>query len=217
MPMKSFRGALASATVASLLAIAAATPAAATVLTDANLVSPGVFYGTGNANGHFTVDINDAVELGIRGHIYQQAASAPVGNLYAFGLGQTISVDFSVHEFDGSISGFPILTIFDVANNNNQSVPLFFLPDNATNAPGTLQNSERLSFSFMDAFYNSNQNNTFNVTLAYAPGGGQSVTAVLQQGSGAAVPEPATWGLMILGLGGVGATLRRARKAAAFA
>lgn len=38
-------------------------------------------------------------------------------------------------------------------------------------------------------------------------------------GGGGGVPEPATWGLMILGFGGVGSTLRssRRRKAAAFA
>jgi opacity protein-like surface antigen len=35
--------------------------------------------------------------------------------------------------------------------------------------------------------------------------------------SPAAVPEPATWGLMIMGFGGMGAVLRRRRQATAFA
>jgi hypothetical protein len=47
---------------------------------------------------------------------------------------------------------------------------------------------------------------------------GEGVTAVVGGGLGGAVPEPATWGLMILGFGGAGAALRsRRRKAAAFA
>ena len=36
-------------------------------------------------------------------------------------------------------------------------------------------------------------------------------------GGGPGVPEPATWAMMILGLGGVGATLRRRRSAMALA
>ena len=36
-------------------------------------------------------------------------------------------------------------------------------------------------------------------------------------GPGPGVPEPATWGLMILGFGGIGAALRRRRTATAFA
>jgi hypothetical protein len=47
---------------------------------------------------------------------------------------------------------------------------------------------------------------------------GDGITAVVGGGLGGAVPEPATWGLMILGFGGAGAALRsRRRKAAAFA
>jgi len=34
---------------------------------------------------------------------------------------------------------------------------------------------------------------------------------------GGSVPEPATWGLMIMGFGGVGALLRNRRRQAAFA
>jgi hypothetical protein len=40
---------------------------------------------------------------------------------------------------------------------------------------------------------------------------------VVQQGrgfAGAAVPEPATWAMMIIGFGGVGATLRNRRRSA---
>jgi hypothetical protein len=47
----------------------------------------------------------------------------------------------------------------------------------------------------------------------------RNTTGVVGGGLGGAVPEPATWGLMILGFGGAGAALRssRRRKAAAFA
>ena len=55
--------------------------------------------------------------------------------------------------------------------------------------------------------------------FAYAAGGvldiqSVSITGGTPEGGGAAVPEPATWGLMILGFGAAGARLRRRTLAA---
>ena len=210
-------GGLASA--AGLMALASSAQAALSF--DANLIDPpGVYYGTGNSNGHFTVDTGPNIELGVRAHVYQQNATAPTGDLYVFALGQSISVDFSANAFGlTSLDGFnALLTITDLANNNTQSFDPQLIPDNAHTAPNDFQNSERLKFGFMDQFYNMNQNNTFDVILALGQldGPGQSVSMVIQQGAGfsAAVPEPASWALLIMGFGGIGASLRRARKMA---
>ncbi|HEX7944190.1 MAG TPA: PEPxxWA-CTERM sorting domain-containing protein [Phenylobacterium sp.] len=204
-------------------AAALASSAHATVAYDADLIAPGVIYGTGNENGHFTVDTTDGVELGVRAHVHKQLATSPAGNLYSFALGDSISIDFSVHAFDfASLAGFtPLLTIHDLANNHIQSFNPGLIPDNAVSGPNAFQNSERLSFGFMDSLFNANQNNTFKITLSLAQAGGdlRSVTAVVKQGAGAsgAVPEPAAWALMILGFGGVGVTLRRTRRTTALA
>lgn len=57
--------------------------------------------------------------------------------------------------------------------------------------------------------FDPNVNDTYEVTLK---SGGQSLTAYAQLGSGApAVPEPATWALMLLGFGAVGFQMRRSR------
>lgn len=50
-----------------------------------------------------------------------------------------------------------------------------------------------------------------NVTVARTTG---STTYNFEASAGGAVPEPATWAFMILGFGGIGATLRRQRTAA---
>jgi hypothetical protein len=202
---------------------------------DQNLAPPGVYYGSGNSNGHFTVDTEAGVEVALRAHRYQQDATSPVGSLYSFGLAATndptnsLSFDWSVNPNVGGsqvdLTGVSAtLTIHDFANNNTQSFPAdFFLLGNSTGpgAPGSYQNSERLSFSFVDLFYNATVNNTFsvNLTLTGVPSAGTiSVNETIQQGAGfSAAPEPASWAMMLVGFGGLGAMLRRTRRTAAAA
>ena len=72
------------------------------------------------------------------------------------------------------------------------------------------QNSERLDFSFLSGLgFDPNVNDTYKVTLK---SGGQSLSAYAQLGSGAPLPEPATWALMLLGFGAIGFQMRRSRK-----
>ena len=57
---------VALSTVAALL-VMSSSPTKASVVNDANLISPpGVYYGTGNTNGHFVVDTENGVEIGFR-------------------------------------------------------------------------------------------------------------------------------------------------------
>ena len=217
---------VAAASALSAGLMAAAAPAQAALAFDQDLAAPGVYFGTGNHNGHFTVDTDAGIEVALRAHVYQQDATSPVGALYAFNLGDVVSFDWSINPDVGQ-AGVPtpvafsnaIITIHDFANNNTQVIPGVFPDFNTTTplAPGAYQNSERLSFGFIDALYNANQNNTFSVNLTLIGPNSQtiSVTEVIQQGAGVAVPEPATWALMILGFGGAGAALRSRRRAVA--
>jgi hypothetical protein len=198
-----------------------------------DLVVPGVYFGTGNANGGFTVDTENGVEVALRAHRYQQPTPTPVGNLYTFSTAATnaltnsLSFDWSVnpslpgHDTVSLADTTATITITDLLNNHIQSFPAnFILLQNATTPGGGYQNSERLVFSFVDSLYDATVNNTFlvNLTLSGLQGGPISVTERIQQGAGFnAVPEPATWAMMILGMGGLGAVMRRRRQAAAIA
>ncbi|MDB5422924.1 MAG: hypothetical protein JWQ29_340 [Phenylobacterium sp.] len=63
--------------------------------------------------------------------------------------------------------------------------------------------------------------NLLGVTPAFGANSGKALKSFRANGGGnfsfETVPEPATWGLMILGFGGIGAMIRRRRQGAAFA
>lgn len=50
---------------------------------------PGVYYGTGNSNGDFTIDTEGSVEVGLRAIVRYTGAIAPSGNVYNAPLGDT--------------------------------------------------------------------------------------------------------------------------------
>lgn len=213
------------------LAFAVALPASAAITYDADLASPGVYYGSGNPNGAFTVNTVDGVELGLRAHVYEEAPGTPAGNVYTFDLGDSISFDYS---FNPGADGSPVslrgltslLTITNVGTGATASFDPLNFPfnlDNATStdAPGGQQNSQRLSFSFLnggflsvgDIGYDPNVDATYEISWDVS---GKKIAAMndtiyINQGAGAtgAVPEPATWGMMILGFGLIGAAVRR--------
>lgn len=79
--------------------------------------------------------------------------------------------------------------------------------------PGVVSSGDAVLMSSVHGLEGQNLTSTFAGFTVYTPvNGGQTMVGWNP------VPEPATWGLMILGLGGVGAMLRRRRRtSAAFA
>jgi len=192
-----------------------------------DLAPPGVYFGTGNPNGAFAVDTAGGIEIGLRSKISGiQPQITPVGDVYDIPLGDTFNFDYS---FNPSVSGSEAniaglvqsITITDAFGLSVSFDPSSPALGNATDAaaPGAFQNSEKISFGFLDPGYNPNKNDTFDITYTVtSPTGAPLLTAdnVVNVGAGA-VPEPAAWALMILGFGGVGATLRRKARTAASA
>ena len=212
---------------AAAVAVIASVPAsAATTVYNANIAAPGVYFGSGNSNGRFAVVTEQGVELGLRGHVYQQSNPIPTGNLYSFALGEAISFDWS---FNAGADGSKLSPLTGVSNsitikNIGSGATVNFNPsqvwDNATNSTyGAYQNSWRLSFWFIAGLgYNANQNNTYEVSWNYTSDqtGALNNTIYLQQGTGA-VPEPASWAMMIGGLALVGSAMRRRATKVSFA
>jgi hypothetical protein len=212
--------------MAALVAVSATSSANAAIAYDQDLAAPGVYYGAGNDGSpqHFTVNTAGGVEIALRSHIYQQLGTTPVGNTYVIPLGNVFSFDYSVNpgsvDFSNVIAS---LTVTNLGNGNSFTFdPSSPLLGNAHSGTG-YQNSERINFAFLGQGYDANLNDTFNIalTLTGVPGvRSLSVRNFVLVGAGrggGAVPEPTTWAMMILGLGGVGATLRRSRKTSAAA
>jgi hypothetical protein len=189
------------------------TSAQADVITYNSAPSDTFIYGSGNAYvpANSVVNTNDSNELALRFHqTGVQAPSAPNG-VYTFALGTTpISFDWSI---DGNADN-SLITLLDIATGVTVSYNPFFPGNDNTNGgasdPDLWQNSERLNFSFLlGSDFDPMRNDTYQATLT---ANGRSVTAYAQLGSGAAVPEPATWAMMLFGFGGIGMAMRRSNK-----
>ena len=205
--------------LAALAASCVASPALAQLVYN-SAPADGFNYGTGNnytpANAAVLTTpagpYNPAGELALRFH--QTGQVAPASNnsgVYSFALGTSpISFDWSVDgsQYNSQITLTNILTGATVSYD-----PFFFINDNYTSTSDTdlAQNSERLNFAFLSGLgFDPNVNDTYSATLT---AGGHSLTAYAQIGSGApAVPEPATWAMMLIGFGGIGFAMRARRR-----
>jgi hypothetical protein len=203
--------------VAAFAITAVSIPALADMLVVNSTPADGFHYGMGNdySPANAVVLSSADTELALRFH--KSGVVAPASDssgLYSFALGTTpISFDFGIdgnHE-NASIKLTNFLTGDSVTYNP------FGLGNDNFNGSGPLedtdlfQNSEKLTFGFLSGLhFDPNVNDTYSAMLT---AGGKSVTAFAQLGSGApAVPEPATWAMMLLGFGGIGATMRRRAK-----
>lgn len=205
--------------LAAVAAVSLATPALAQTVVNSAPVD-GFRYGTGNdyTPANAIVSTSNTTELALRFHKTGIAAPASDANgVYSFALGTSpISFDWSI---DGRYESAMIdltnmLTGITVSYN-----PFFAGNDNYTNSAGmfpgfSVQNSARLNFGFLFGnTFNANEDNTYRAVLSSS---GNSVTAFARIGAGApAVPEPATWAMMLVGFGGMGAAMRRNRRKSA--
>jgi hypothetical protein len=216
--------------LSALAAVAAAASSQAAVVYNTTLTD-GVYFGSGNPNGAFAVDTENGIEIGLRAKISGiHPQITPVGNVYSIPLGQTFNFDYSFDPYanglgsEASIAGLSeLITITDAFGFSTSFDPSLSLLGNShlAGGPDAFQNSEKISFGFLQgAGYNPNLNDTYNVTFSVSNAAGAkllSVNNIVNIGAGAGgVPEPASWALMIMGFGAVGATLRR-RRTAAFA
>lgn len=217
--------------VAALAACSLASPAlAADVITANSSPTGGWQYGTGNnytPSNSLVLNAGSGDQLALRLHQPGQQASASDANgVYSFALGTpSISFDFDIGALNHAVdTSTALITLTNLLTGQTSSFNPFLLPDNYLFAPlgnGTAawQNSERFTFGFLSGLgYNPNVNDTYSVNLTATFGNGNSptsLTSYAQVGGGylaAAVPEPATWAMMLVGFGAIGFSMRRQRK-----
>lgn len=197
----------------------------------------GFAYGSGNdylpANAVVLTSASGGVttsEIATRFHEPFVAAAATGGTgVYTFETGSNLScssatagscsdISFDFSFFGSAITGATI-TVTNLLTGGDATFLAALL--GTVNTSGALQGSQRFSFGFLngtidpnqDIDFNPNVDSTFRIDLT---GGGQTVSAFAQLGAGgqiAAVPEPATWAMMLIGFGAMGVSLRRRRRA----
>lgn len=197
-----------------------------------NITAPGVVFGTGNPQGNFTIDTTNGLELALRAKNYGGAAIDGSSGVYhtAPGLvaGRPVNspralwnYEFTINTGDLTLSDYT----FRLGVDHDASVgvaysfvnPLTYFPDNQPFGSTTVaQNSENLVFAFPGGPFNIFAAGTYNFVLQAFRAGEQtfadsdvlsSVTAVVQ------VPEPASLGLLGLGLAGLFAARKRKQAA----
>ena len=212
--MKYLPLALAAATIA-------ATPAfAADTLAYNSTPNDGWFFGSGNdytpANTLvLTTDAGDQIYLRMH-QTYQPAPASDGSGVYSFALGtDPMSFDWGV-DFDSGDSVITgLITMTNVGTGASASYDPFFFGNDNEFMNGSTQNSFRLNWAPIG--FNPSLDGTYRVDLTINGLGDStsrtlSVFAKLGDGAMGAVPEPATWALMILGFGFIGGIQRKSRQ-----
>ena len=205
-------------------AVALSGPAQATIQYDAN-VSNGVFFGTGNPNGGWTVSTDNNVEIGLRAKNYGGSLIAPETGTGIYDTTTGISPskasrafwswEFSIENLapGGSLAGDKgLLTITNAAAGTTITFDvLSVLPDNApVNSTTVQQNSENMMFAGIsppgyNPWYGSSY--TFSLVVEDANGSVLGTDAITVN----AVPEPVSLALFGIGLVGLGMARSRRR------
>ena len=209
-------------------ALACASSGAWAVTSYGDIAAPGVYFGTNNSNGNWTISTDSGVELALRGKNRQTLATIDGSSgtyLADPGLCVTCSgvpkamwsYEFSVNA--GSVTGltYRLGVDHDPSAAISYSVvdPQTYWADNAI-APGAFigfQNSENVRFGDTPGgIFDVDMPGLYSFTLEAwnGPTLVNSVTMSVQ-----VVPEPETWAMMLAGLGMLGFTARRRKKNAA--
>jgi opacity protein-like surface antigen len=209
---------------AAMTACAIASPAAATDVVTPNSTGPTGGWQYGSGNNYQPSDTlllqGGGDELALR--IHQTFVTAPASDangVYSFALGtDPLSFDWDIGAFNHSFDTAS-LVVTNILTGQSFSydplcplAPVTCLNDNTVTANGSVQNSNR--FNYLPVGFDPNIDNTYSVSLTTYLGGTvqHSLTAFAQVGAGApAVPEPATWAMMLIGFGAVGFQMRRKR------
>lgn len=175
------------------------------------------YYGGGNdyspANT-IVLTTSDGDQLYLRAHETFEVAPASSGDTYSFATGlSAISFDWGFDSSTGSPGDLSaLITVTNFAGGSFSYDPFVLTPDNEL-LNGSVQNSARLNW--WPIGFDPNVDGSYGVELAVdgLKGGAKSLSIRIDVGQGfqGAVPEPASWALMILGFGGAGAALRRRR------
>jgi hypothetical protein len=200
--------------------------------------SAGWHYGNGNdySPADTAVLTSGDDQLYLRWHVTYEAAAASTGDTYNFTSDQfDLATDHSL-SFDWGFTSAAqdvgaTISITDLGTHQTFHYDVFNplglpsglqIPYNDNySVDGSVQNSARLSHPFLlGTGFDPNADDTYKVTLTVTglSGGTQSLTTYAQVGAGAgAVPEPASWAMMLGGFGLVGGAMRRRKAAVRFA
>lgn len=226
---------LLSSTIAAIALAGAMTVAtgaqAADVVTYNSTPTDGWFYGSGNdyvPSNTAVLTTDGGNQIFLRMHkTFDVAPTSDGAGVYSFALGtDPMSVDWGI-DTSGSSNVTAFLAFTNVATGLETGFdPFVGQPDNSFSS-GSTENSFRLNWLNVGGFgFDPNVDNTYRVQLQLIDHNNNdavstlNVFAKLGDGAGAgAVPEPATWAMMLIGFGGLGGVMRkrRAMATAAFA
>jgi hypothetical protein len=172
-------------------------------------------YGSGNNyapsnTAVLTTDANSQLYLRLHQTFFPASAS-DAGGVYSFALGTPfVSFDWGVDNNTAGFSGVNVLlTLTNIGT--GQAIPidpiLFGISDNAF-IGGSIQNSARLNW--FPIGFDPNVNDTYKVQLDVTglAGGAKSLAVYAKLGAGA-VPEPASWAMLVAGFGAIGLAMRK--------
>jgi hypothetical protein len=203
-----------------IIALTMIAPAAkATLAFDANLAAPGVYYGTGNPNGGFTVDTENGIEIGLRAKLHQingSVVDSPTDDYMVPTGFSSGSLDHSSWNYDFSISLSPAgissgltlnditasLMITDIGTGQTLTFNPLAIGDDAHSGNTGAQNSENplfggLGAGLLAAMYNVNAVDTYRFVLTVTAGGNLIASDTILVDTVA--PEASTIGLTALG------------------
>jgi hypothetical protein len=207
------------AAVVALTLIGANVAHATGTLTENGTPTAGWPYGTGNNYAPadtMLLTLDDGTQIFGRDHVTFQPATASAGGVYSYPTGSPFfSFDWGIYSPVVPLSN--VTALITLTNKNDHSSfsynPLGVGNDNYTTST-LAENSFRwnwppINFNpLVDGTYN------FNMDVSDQTHGTNSISFDLKIGNGGAVPEPASWALMIAGFGATGAMLRRRRSLA---